>query len=86
MKMLPLTAEESERARWHLRSYGFCRELHDGLITEEQIREEIAKCPEQYREEFRAGLNLYRRRFKEYREWRKKNGVGTSTALGGTLR
>lgn len=86
MKIKPLTAEEVERVKWHIKAYGLCQELHDELITDGEIRAEVDRCPDEYREHFRHWLNHYRKKFKEYREWRKRNGVGISTVLGGTLK
>lgn len=86
MKLAPLTQEDVARTHWHINGYGLCRRLADGLVTPEQIREEIAQCPDQYREEFRYWLNLYRMKFKEQRKCRKGSGVVTSTGSVGAQR
>jgi len=75
VRLRPLTADEAERARWHVEAYGWCQRLADGVVSEEQVRQAVAECPEMFRDGFRQWLNHYRRQFKTRREWLKKSGT-----------
>ena len=79
MKLQPLTPEDAERTRWHFEAYGWCWRLDAGMATAEQIRNEVEKCPEEYRAYFRDWLNRYRQSFRERRLRLSQRAAGTRT-------
>ena len=79
MKLKPLTPEDAERTKWHIEAYGMCWRLDAGMVTAEQIRNEVERCPAEHRDYFRDWLNRYRQSFKERRAWINQRGAGTST-------
>ncbi len=83
MKLAPLTPEDVARTHWHIKGYGLCQQLADGMVTQEQIRKEVELCPVEHQEYFRHWLNHYRQQFKAARAC-QRGGAGTQSGSKST--